>query len=191
MHLEARLNEPESWRETALKLPFALITFDKGHGLFEHFVGPQVRECNFWIKGVMLDWFKSDDISFGFCKWCFLFISEGCQRVPQGPVLGARGYRGRTQRSAGYWLKYYGTDGTVVHPCIHLSPFIWGQVAGTRAWAAKPRRPSPRPLHPALSGGSEVFPGQPRDIIPTAWPGSYQGPPTGGTSPEHLTREAS
>ncbi|KAL0146834.1 hypothetical protein M9458_057773, partial [Cirrhinus mrigala] len=38
---------------------------------------------------------------------------------------------------------------------------------------------------------TEAFPGQPRDIVPPACPGSSPGPPPGGTCPEHLPREAS
>ena len=37
----------------------------------------------------------------------------------------------------------------------------------------------------------EVFPGQPKDIVPPACPGSSRAPPTSGTCPEHITREAS
>ncbi|KAK0136585.1 hypothetical protein N1851_027270 [Merluccius polli] len=40
-------------------------------------------------------------------------------------------------------------------------------------------------------GDPEAFPGQPRDIVSPACPGSSPGPPTSGTCPEHLTREAS
>ncbi|KAJ0067398.1 hypothetical protein NL108_003487 [Boleophthalmus pectinirostris] len=36
---------------------------------------------------------------------------------------------------------------------------------------------------------SKVFPGQPRDIVPPACPGSSLGPPPGGTCPEHLLWE--
>ncbi|PWA29560.1 hypothetical protein CCH79_00007840, partial [Gambusia affinis] len=56
---------------------------------------------------------------------------------------------------------------------IHLILFIRGRVTGL-LW----RNP-------------KAFPGQPRDIVPPACPGSSPGPPPGGTCPEHLTREAS
>ncbi|KAI3355635.1 hypothetical protein L3Q82_004174 [Scortum barcoo] len=42
------------------------------------------------------------------------------------------------------------------------------------------------------SGGDpEAFPGQPRDIVSPACPGSSRRPPPGGTCLEHLPREAS
>ncbi|KAK3555190.1 hypothetical protein QTP86_010028 [Hemibagrus guttatus] len=37
----------------------------------------------------------------------------------------------------------------------------------------------------------EAFPGQPRDIVSPACPGSSPGPPPGGACPEHLSRETS
>lgn len=41
------------------------------------------------------------------------------------------------------------------------------------------------------AGGSGAFPGQPRDIVSPACPGSSLGLPIRGTCSEHLTREAS
>ena len=51
-------------------------------------------------------------------------------------------------------------------------------------------------LSPATSSSSsgvipKAFPGQPRETVPPACPGSSRGPPTGSICPEHLTREAS
>lgn len=40
-------------------------------------------------------------------------------------------------------------------------------------------------------GDPEVYPGQQRDIVPPASPGSSRGPPTGRMCPENLTREES
>ncbi|KAI3373181.1 hypothetical protein L3Q82_006505 [Scortum barcoo] len=42
-----------------------------------------------------------------------------------------------------------------------------------------------------LQGDSEAFPGQPRDIVSPACPGSSPGPTPGGTYLEHLPRETS
>ncbi|MEQ2282632.1 hypothetical protein AMECASPLE_002718 [Ameca splendens] len=42
-----------------------------------------------------------------------------------------------------------------------------------------------------VRGNPSAFSGQPRNIVPPAYPGSSFGPPPGGTCPEHLTREAS
>ncbi|KAI3360480.1 hypothetical protein L3Q82_002269 [Scortum barcoo] len=52
--------------------------------------------------------------------------------------------------------------------------------------------PHPRHFLQLLPGGSsEAFPGQPRDIVSPACPGSSPRPPPGGTCLEHLPREAS
>ncbi|TWW68291.1 hypothetical protein D4764_19G0000890 [Takifugu flavidus] len=37
----------------------------------------------------------------------------------------------------------------------------------------------------------QAYPDQSRDIVSPTCPGSFRGPPTGETCPEHLTREAS
>ena len=70
-------------------------------------------------------------------------------------------------------------------PSIHLLPRVRGGLAGAAAWAGKPRLPSLQPIPLALPGGSR---GVPRDIVPSACPGSSREPPTGGTCPERLTR---
>ncbi|MEQ2299957.1 hypothetical protein AMECASPLE_020411 [Ameca splendens] len=50
-------------------------------------------------------------------------------------------------------------------------------------------------LSPDTSSSSseepKVFPGQPRDIVPPACPGTSPGPPPSGTFLEHLPREPS
>ncbi|KAK0146363.1 hypothetical protein N1851_014338 [Merluccius polli] len=57
----------------------------------------------------------------------------------------------------------------------------------------KDGRPSREESHfvELFPGDLEAFPGQPRDIVSPAYPGSSPGPPTSGTCPKHLTREAS
>ncbi|PWA16680.1 hypothetical protein CCH79_00017500 [Gambusia affinis] len=59
--------------------------------------------------------------------------------------------------------------------------------------AAKDEADFPLPSHffQLLWRNPKAFPGQPRDIVPPACPGSSPGPPPGGTCPEHLTREVS
>ncbi|KAK5602720.1 hypothetical protein CRENBAI_002502 [Crenichthys baileyi] len=47
------------------------------------------------------------------------------------------------------------------------------------------------PLGPARLGNPKAFPGQPRNIVLPACPGSSSGAPPNGTCLEHLTREAS
>ncbi|MEQ2228679.1 hypothetical protein ILYODFUR_011333 [Ilyodon furcidens] len=54
-----------------------------------------------------------------------------------------------------------------------------------------PDIPLPSRLGQLVRGNPKAFPGQPRDIVPPACPGSSSGPPHSATCPEHLTREAS
>uniref|UniRef100_A0A3P9JLI5 Uncharacterized protein n=1 Tax=Oryzias latipes TaxID=8090 RepID=A0A3P9JLI5_ORYLA len=85
-----------------------------------------------------------------------------------------------------------------IHPPIHPSthPSIFLRLSGTRSVGqhSKQRYPDfPRPGHfpQLLWGDPEVFPGQPRDKVSPACPGSSPGAPPSGTCPEHLPREAS
>ncbi|XP_060798521.1 class I histocompatibility antigen, F10 alpha chain-like isoform X2 [Neoarius graeffei] len=69
-------------------------------------------------------------------------------------------------------------------------------LSGTGSWRQQskqgsPNFPFPRHLGQLLGKNTEAFPGQPRDIVPPACPGSSPGPPPGGTCLEHLPREAS
>ncbi|GAA6103505.1 uncharacterized protein LOC121641801 [Tachysurus ichikawai] len=66
--------------------------------------------------------------------------------------------------------------------------------AGSRGQQTKQGRPDfllPRHVLQLFRGNTEAFPGQPRDIVPSAYPGSTPGPPPGWICPEHLPREAS
>ncbi|MED6239507.1 hypothetical protein ATANTOWER_007269 [Ataeniobius toweri] len=69
--------------------------------------------------------------------------------------------------------------------------FIRDRVAGAADSAETPDVPLPRHLLQLLRVEPKAFPGQPRDIVPPACPGSSPGPPPGGTCLEHLPRKAS
>ena len=80
------------------------------------------------------------------------------------------------------------------HPSIHPSIFFRLSGVGSRGEQPKEGNPDfPLPGHfvQLFPGDPEAFPGQLRDVVSPACPGSSPGPPTGGTCPEHLTREAS
>ncbi|KAI3356618.1 hypothetical protein L3Q82_017828 [Scortum barcoo] len=85
------------------------------------------------------------------------------------------------------------TQGIVkVHPSIHFQPIDPGP--GRRRQQSEQRCPDfPHPRHflQLFWGDPEAFPGQPRDIVSPACPGSSPRPPPGGTCLEHLPREAS
>ncbi|MEQ2255054.1 hypothetical protein ILYODFUR_009835 [Ilyodon furcidens] len=75
-------------------------------------------------------------------------------------------------------------------------PFIVFRLSGVGSRGQQPKQRDPDfPLLSLLDQlvqvNTKAFPGQPRDIVPPACPGSFSGPPPGGTCPEHLTREAS
>ncbi|XP_061606262.1 homeobox protein Hox-B9a isoform X2 [Phyllopteryx taeniolatus] len=63
------------------------------------------------------------------------------------------------------------------------------RVMGSAALAGRPRLGSPQPLHPALPGHPETFPGQRRNVVPTTCPGSSLGNTSPGKCPGgNLTR---
>ncbi|MEQ2252927.1 hypothetical protein ILYODFUR_026849, partial [Ilyodon furcidens] len=97
-------------------------------------------------------------------------------------------------------LRNYGKTGEIKkysvscsNPSIYpLSSISLG--VGSRAQQPKQRDPDfPLPSHlgQLVRGNPKAFPGQPRNIVPPACPGSSSGPLPGGMCPEHLTREAS
>ncbi|KAK3570563.1 hypothetical protein QTP86_022515 [Hemibagrus guttatus] len=66
--------------------------------------------------------------------------------------------------------------------------------AGSRGQQSKqgcPDLPLPRHFLQLFQRDPEAFPGQPRDIVSPACPGSSPGPLPGGACPEHLSREMS
>lgn len=66
--------------------------------------------------------------------------------------------------------------------------FLGGWVTRVAVWAGIPRLPSPSSLLQLYQGHPEVFPGQPRDIVPPASPGFSSRPPLGGTCPEQTDK---
>ncbi|KAK0149249.1 Zinc finger BED domain-containing protein 1 [Merluccius polli] len=83
-------------------------------------------------------------------------------------------------------------------PLCFPQPIAVSQCRGQEdvAFGPQPKQGSPDfplPSHfvQLFPGDPEAFPGQPRDIVSPACPGSSPGSPTSGTCPEHLTREAS
>ena len=60
---------------------------------------------------------------------------------------------------------------TSIHPSI-----LW-RLSRIGPQGLLPRLPSPQLFRPALPGEPEAFPGQPRDIVSPAYPGSFRGPP--------------
>ncbi|CAG5932572.1 unnamed protein product [Menidia menidia] len=80
-----------------------------------------------------------------------------------------------------------------IHPSIHPSILLRLSGVGSRGQQPEQGNPDfPLPGHfgQLLRGDPEAFPGQPGHIVPPAGPGSSSGPSPGGTSPEHLPREA-
>ncbi|TWW80518.1 hypothetical protein D4764_01G0003330 [Takifugu flavidus] len=77
---------------------------------------------------------------------------------------------------------------------IHPSILYRLSGVGSRGQQPKERSPDfplPSYLFQLIRRDPQAFPDQSRDIVSPTCPGSSQGSPTGGTCPEHLTREAS
>ncbi|TWW64582.1 hypothetical protein D4764_22G0002290 [Takifugu flavidus] len=77
---------------------------------------------------------------------------------------------------------------------MHASILYRLSGVGSRGQQPKERSPDfPLPSYflQLIRRDPQAFPGQPRDIVSPTCPGSSRGSPTGGTCPEHLTREAS
>ncbi|KAI3361490.1 hypothetical protein L3Q82_013637 [Scortum barcoo] len=108
-----------------------------------------------------------------------------------GTLLRTIQYKGRT---ASLIIKVVPLNGvqkqfTSIHPS---SSALSG--TGSRRQQSEQRCPDfPHPRHflQLFRGDPEAFPGQLRDIVSPACPGSSPGPPPGGTCLEHLPREAS
>lgn len=67
----------------------------------------------------------------------------------------------------------------LVHPSRHLL-LHYQQQSQKRC----PKFPEPSHLLQLIQGGSKQSPGQQRDVVPPASPGSFPAPPAGGTYPE-------
>ncbi|TWW73697.1 hypothetical protein D4764_15G0010930 [Takifugu flavidus] len=76
--------------------------------------------------------------------------------------------------------------GLIPHPIFHRLSWVrsQGQQRG-------PDFPLPSYFFHLIRRDPQAFPDQSRDIVSPTCPGSSWGPPTGGTCPEHITREAS
>ena len=77
-----------------------------------------------------------------------------------------------------------------------IYPYILHRLSGVGLRGQQPEQESPDLPLPSyfielFRGHPEVFPGQPKGIVPPACPGYSQGLLTGGRCPEHRTREAS
>ena len=78
-----------------------------------------------------------------------------------------------------------------VHPSIHFLPLIRVGSRGQQLEKGSPDLPFPGHIIQLFPGDPKAFPGQLRDRVSPACPGSSPGSPTGRTGPKHLTREAS
>ncbi|KAI3359654.1 hypothetical protein L3Q82_014038 [Scortum barcoo] len=78
-----------------------------------------------------------------------------------------------------------------IHPSIHFHPLGPGPGRGGSSLSRDAQTSLTPDTSSSSSGGiPEAFPGQPRDIVSPACPGSSTGPSPGGTRLEHLPREA-
>ncbi|MEQ2203637.1 hypothetical protein XENOCAPTIV_001639, partial [Xenoophorus captivus] len=80
------------------------------------------------------------------------------------------------------------------NPSSHPSIVSCLSGVGSRGHQLKQREPGfPLPIHlgQLVHGNPKAFPGQPRNVVLPACPGSSSSPPPGGTCPEHLTKEVS
>lgn len=116
-----------------------------------------------------------------------LFLMDGSYSVGKGSF----------ERSKHYAIKLcqaldIGPDKVCIFfksPSIHFLTLIRNRVLVATVSATMPRLPS-HLLH-LIWSDPKAFPGQFRDVDPPACPGSSSGPPSGGTCPQHLPREAS
>ncbi|KAK3507441.1 hypothetical protein QTP70_020634 [Hemibagrus guttatus] len=93
-----------------------------------------------------------------------------------------------------FFLKASESSLDLIHSFINS--FIVFRLSGTGSRGKQSRQgcpdlPLPRHFLQLFRRDPEAFPGQPRDIVSPACPGSSPGPLPGGACPEHLSRETS
>ncbi|KAK3544053.1 hypothetical protein QTP86_000397 [Hemibagrus guttatus] len=90
--------------------------------------------------------------------------------------------------------KWFCGDCDVIHSFIHSFIVFRLSGVGSRGQQSKegcPDLPLPRHFLQLFRRDPKTFPGQPRDIVSPACPGSSPGPLPGGACLEHLSRETS
>ncbi|KAK3572156.1 hypothetical protein QTP86_022232 [Hemibagrus guttatus] len=100
-----------------------------------------------------------------------------------------------TGAGKGPWEKKY-PKYTVEFKQYFVHSFIVFRLSGAGSWGQQSKQgcpdfPLPRHFLQLFRRDPEAFPGQPRDIVSPACPGSSPGPLPGGACPEHLSRETS
>ncbi|KAK3567356.1 hypothetical protein QTP86_019916 [Hemibagrus guttatus] len=97
-------------------------------------------------------------------------------------------------RKMGLYMVTVLSGSTSTNPFIHSFIVFRLSGAGSRGQQSKqgcPDLPHPRHFLQLFRRDPEVFPGQPKDIVSPACPGSSPVPLPGGACPEHLSRETS
>ncbi|KAI3352066.1 hypothetical protein L3Q82_020881 [Scortum barcoo] len=141
-----------------------------------------VLSCSLWVGSELLP-----QVEFNFLR--VLFKVALWLRAVQDPLYGApvaAGVLGGSSKLS-LWGLGLGTRGS------SSSSSAWSGTGSRRQQSEQrcPDFPHPRHFLQLFRGDPEAFPGQPRDIVSPACPGSSPRPPPGGTCLEHLPREAS